>query len=76
MDPEASTLCEDRIKVLAEGAWCVRGDFNEMLCSTERNGRTIYTAQMHKFNEWVYNFGLIKFHYEMQDSLGPTLEKM
>lgn len=43
---------------LTEGAWYVGGDFNEVLYSEDRNGRTS-NVQIRKFHEWVAILALV-----------------
>lgn len=44
---------------LIEGAYCVCGDFNEVLYLKDRNGRRTSSIQTKKFHEWVAEFALI-----------------
>lgn len=44
---------------LAKGAWCIRGDFNEVLYRMDKNGRTGSTSQITNFNNWVSDFALL-----------------
>lgn len=43
---------------LAEGAWFIGGDFNEVLDPMDRNGRSGPTSQKTNFNNSVYDFAL------------------
>lgn len=42
-----------------EGAWCIGGDFNEVLYSADRNGKRGSNAQKRNFHDWISEFGLI-----------------
>lgn len=45
---------------LTEGKWCIGGDFNEVLYSEDRKGRSSSNSQRRNFHEWLSDFGLIE----------------
>lgn len=45
---------------LTEGNWCIGGDFNEVLYSEDRKGRSSSNSQRRNFHEWLSDFGLIE----------------
>lgn len=44
---------------LIDGLWCVGGDFNEILYSSDRKGTTTVNAHSAWFDRWVSDFSLI-----------------
>lgn len=59
---------------LTEGAWCIGGDFNEVLYSEDRNGRSSNVQRM-KFHEWVTELAFLIYPLKIFRIHGPILEK-
>lgn len=44
---------------LIDGPWCIRGDFNEILFSSDRNGDSRINRYTQCFHDWISEFSLI-----------------
>lgn len=49
----------DDLGNLIDGLWCVGGDFNEILYSSDRKGSTTVNFHSERFHRWVLDFSLI-----------------
>lgn len=52
---------------LLEGGWCIGGDFNEVLFTSDRSGRRRPNPHMETFKEWVSDFNLIDLTLQQGD---------
>lgn len=60
---------------LTEGAWCIGGDFNEVLYSEDRNGRSSNVQRM-KFHEWVTELAFLIYPLKIFCIHGPIPGKL